>query len=212
MIDALNVRAIEAIILVAQEPVPSELLAQLLEMPLVEVEAVCVQLARSYEEAGHGFQLAKVAGGWRYQTHPDLSAWVERFLLEGQRARLSGAALETLAIIAYKQPISRMQIAAIRGVDPDAVMRTLQSRAYIMPVGRDPGPGQAVLWGTTTLFLEKLGLVSLDDLPPLASFVPDPEIVETLERTLRFGDAVTEDAGADQDGLGAADAAAADDD
>jgi segregation and condensation protein B len=189
MIDALNVRAIEAIILVAQEPVPSELLAQLLEMPLVEVEAVCVQLARTYEEAGHGFQLAKVAGGWRYQSHADVAAWVERFLLEGQRARLSGAALETLAIIAYKQPISRMQIAAIRGVDPDAVMRTLQSRAYITPVGKDPGPGQAVLWGTTTLFLEKLGLVSLDDLPPLASFVPDPEIVETLERTLRFGDA-----------------------
>lgn len=189
MIDAGNVRAIEAVIMVAQEPVPSELLAQLLEMPLVEVEAVCVQLARTYEEAGHGFQLAKIAGGWRFQTHPEMAPWVERFLLEGQRARLSGAALETLAIIAYKQPISRMQIAAIRGVDPDAVLRTLHSRAYIMPVGRDSGPGQAVMWGTTTLFLEKLGLVSLDDLPPLASFVPDPEIVETLERTLRFGDA-----------------------
>ena len=186
------VRAVEAILLVAQEPVPTDLIAQLVEMPSASIEEVCIRLAETYESAGHGFQIAKIAGGWRFQTHPDVAPYVERFILDGQRARLSGAALETLAIIAYKQPISRMQIASIRGVDPDAVMRTLNGRAYIAPVGRDDGPGQAVMWGTTPLFLEKLGIASLEDLPPLASFVPDASIVETLERTLRASASVEE--------------------
>jgi segregation and condensation protein B len=115
-----------------------------------------------------------------------LAPYVERFILDGQRARLSGAALETLAIIAYKQPISRLQIASIRGVDPDAVMRTLHGRGYIAPVARDSGPGQAVMWGTTQLFLEKLGLASLADMPPIATFVPDASLVEALEKTLRI--------------------------
>jgi segregation and condensation protein B len=179
------VRAIEAICLVAIEPVPVDLLAQLLELPVVTVERLCARLAAAYEEAGHGFQLTRVAGGYRYQTHPDLAPYVERFVLEGQSARLSAAALETLAIVAYKQPISRAQIAAIRGVDPDAVLRTLQSRGYIDQIGRDPGPGQALLWGTTTQFLERLGLDSLADLPPLAEFIPGAEVVEALEAGLR---------------------------
>ncbi|MFM8553276.1 MAG: SMC-Scp complex subunit ScpB [Acidimicrobiales bacterium] len=187
------VRAIEAIVMVAQEPVPSELLAQLVELPVTKVDEVCGQLADAYAEAGHGFTMAKVAGGWRFQTHADMAPYVERFILDGQRARLSGAALETLAIIAYKQPISRLQIASIRGVDPDAVMRTLHGRGYIAPTGRDEGPGQAVLWGTTDLFLEKLGIAAIGDLPPIASFVPDASIVETLERTLRID--ATVDAG-----------------
>ena len=178
-------RAIEAIIMVAEEPVPPNLLAQLLEMPVTEVEQACKQLADSYESEGRGFILVKVAGGYRYQSHPDLSPYVERFVLEGQSSRLSNAALETLAIIAYKQPISRAQAASIRGVDVEAVVRTLQSRGYIAPLGRDPGPGQAVLWGTTPLFLEKLGLDSLDDLPPLGDFVPGADVVEALETTLR---------------------------
>ena len=178
-------RAIEAIIMVAEEPVPPNLLAQLLEMPVTEVEQACKQLADSYESEGRGFILVKVAGGYRYQSHPDLSPYVERFVLEGQSSRLSNAALETLAIIAYKQPISRAQAASIRGVDVEAVVRTLQSRGYIAPIGRDPGPGQAVLWGTTPLFLEKLGLDSLDDLPPLGDFVPGADVVEALETTLR---------------------------
>lgn len=180
------VRAIEAIILVAQEPVPPELLAQLIEIPLATVETVCAGLAAAYEAAGHGFSLAKVAGGWRFQTHADMAPYVERYVLDGQRARLSGAALETLAIIAYKQPISRLQIASIRGVDPDAVMRTLHGRGYIAAIGRENGPGQAVMWGTTDLFLDKLGLASLEDLPPIASFVPDASLVEALEKTLRI--------------------------
>lgn len=185
-VTAETVRAVEAILLVAQEPVPSDLIAQLVEVPSATIEEVCGRLAETYEAAGHGFQIAKVAGGWRFQTHPDLAPYVERFILDGQRARLSGAALETLAIIAYKQPLSRLQIASIRGVDPDAVLRTLHGRGYIAPVARDSGPGQAVLWGTTQLFLEKLGLASLADMPPIASFVPDASLVEALEKTLRI--------------------------
>jgi segregation and condensation protein B len=126
------------------------------------------------------------AGGYRYQSRGDLAPYVERFILDGQRARLSGAALETLAIVAYKQPISRSQIASIRGVDPDGVLRTLQSRGYIDQVGRDPGPGQAVMWGTTPAFLEKLGINSINDLPSIVDFVPDAEVVEALEQGLRI--------------------------
>jgi len=185
-LDAETVRAIEAIILVAVEPVPSEQLAQLLEQPVIVIDRLCAELADAYAEAGHGFQLAKVAGGYRYQTHPDLSPYVERFLLDGQRARMSGAALETLAIIAYKQPLSRAQIGSIRGVDPDGVIRTLQARGYVTEVGRDNGPGQAILFGTTPSFLEKLGINSLRDLPPIAEFVPGAEVVEALEQGLRI--------------------------
>jgi len=185
-IDATIVRAFEAIVLVASDPVPVDLLAQILEIPAASVEALAASLGSAYDEAGHGFQLVRVAGGYRFQSHPDVAAYVERFVLDGQRARLSGAALETLAIVAYKQPISRAQIAAIRGVDPDAVLRTLQARGYVDQVGRDPGPGQAVMWGTTPAFLEKLGLDSVADLPPIVEFVPDAEVVEALEAGLRI--------------------------
>lgn len=180
-----TVRALEALVMVADEPLDPALLAQLLEISAEEVEARCAALARSYEEANRGFVLVRVAGGYRIQTHPDLAAYVERFVLEGQSGRLSAAALETLAIVAYKQPISRAQIAAIRGVNVDGVVRSLQQRGYIDEVGRDPGPGQATLFGTTPLFLEKLGLDSLDDLPPLGEFVPSADVVEALEQGLR---------------------------
>lgn len=185
-IDADLVRALEAIILVATDPVPVDLLAQILGHPEAVVESLCASLAAAYEEAGHGFQLVRVAGGFRYQSHPDVSVYVERFILDGQKARLSGAALETLAIVAYKQPISRAQIASIRGVDPDGVLRTLQGRGYIDQVGRDPGPGQAVMWGTTPAFLEKLGINSVNDLPPIVEFIPGADIVEALEVGLRI--------------------------
>jgi segregation and condensation protein B len=179
-------RAIESIVLVAHDPVPTELLAQLLEQPTVLIDRWCDELAAAYASDRHGFELVRVAGGVRYQTAPDLTPYVERFLLHDQRARLSGAALETLAIVAYKQPISRAQVAAIRGVDPDGVLRTLQARGYIDEVDRDPGPGQAILYGTTPTFLEKLGLDSLDDLPPIAEFIPDADVVEALEQGLRI--------------------------
>lgn len=179
-------RAIESMVLVAHEPVPPDLMAQLLEQPLVLVEQWCDELADEYLEQRRGFELVRVAGGYRYQSHPDLTPYVERFLLNEQRARLSGAALETLAIVAYKQPLSRAQIASIRGVDPDGVLRTLMARGYVGEVGRDSGPGQAILYGTTPVFLEKLGLNSLDDLPPIAGFIPGADVVEALEHGLRI--------------------------
>lgn len=178
-------RAIEAIVMVSDRPVEPHLLAQLLEIPPARVEEICDGLAASYDEQDRGFQLVRVAGGYRYQSHPDQAPYVEKFVLEGQSARLSAAALETLAIVAYKQPVSRAQVAAIRGVNADAVMRTLQSRGFITEVGRDPGPGQAGLYGTTPLLLEKLGLDRIEQLPALAQFVPGPEIMDALERSLR---------------------------
>jgi segregation and condensation protein B len=178
-------RAIEAVVMVAEMPVEPQLLAQLLEIPVARVAELCEELAAEYDASDRGFSLVQVAGGWRFQSHPDLAVYVERFVLEGQSARLSGAALETLAIVAYKQPVSRAQVAAIRGVNVDGVMRTLQQRGFIAEVGKDPGPGQAVLFGTTALFLERLGINSLDQLPQLSDFVPGADVVEALEAGLR---------------------------
>jgi len=183
-----HARAIEAILMVATEPVPAQLLAQLLEVPQATVEQVCRELAASLEAEGRGFQLVEVAGGYRFQSHPDQAPYVERFVLEGRHARLSAPAFETLAIVAYKQPVSRAQISAIRGVDVESVLRTLVARGYVEEVGRDPGPGTAVLYGTTRAFLERLALDSLADLPPLGEFVPGAEVVEALERGLRLSD------------------------
>ena len=178
-------RALEAIIMVADEPADPALLGQLVEMAPAAVEELLEQVAASYEQEARGFQLVKVAGGWRFQSHEDCSPYVERYVLSGQTSRLSAAALETLAIVAYKQPISRAQVAAIRGVNVDGVMRTLQQRGYIDESGRDPGPGQATLFGTTALFLERLGLNSLEELPSLGDFVPSADVVELLEHGLR---------------------------
>ncbi|MBW3649667.1 MAG: SMC-Scp complex subunit ScpB [Actinobacteria bacterium] len=174
--------------MVADEPLPPDLLAQVLEVPTTRVVEVCQELATRYQVDDRGFVLVRVAGGYRYQSHPDLAPYVERFVLEGQTSRLSAAALETLAIVAYKQPVSRAQVSAIRGVNVDGVLRTLQHRGYVVEVGRDPGPGQAVLYGTTPLFLERLGLDSLVDLPALGQFVPGQEVVEALEQGLRSDD------------------------
>jgi segregation and condensation protein B len=178
-------RAIEAILLVADEPIDPHVLAQVCEVSESEVVEICDELMAGYEVNDSGFVLQRVAGGYRYQTHPDLAAYVERFVLEGQSARLSAAAMETLAIVAYKQPISRAQVAAIRGVNVEGVMRTLQQRGLIDEVSRDSGPGQAVLFGTTTMFLERLGLDSTDDLPALGQFVPGADVFEALEQGLR---------------------------
>lgn len=178
-------RAIEAILMVAQEPVDPHLLAQLLEVAPARITELCDELAEAYATEDRGFVLVKVAGGYRFQSHADLAPYVERFVLEGQSARLSAAALETLAIVAYKQPISRAQVAAIRGVNVDGVMRTLQQRGYIDEVGRDRGPGQATLFGTTREFLERLGLDSLADLPPIAELFPSADVLEALDRGLR---------------------------
>lgn len=177
-------RAIESVLMVAQDPVDPHLLAQLLEVGPAQVEELCDELRLAYEAEERGFVLVKVAGGYRLQSHPDLAAYVERFVLEGQTARLSVAALETLAIVAYKQPLSRAQVSAIRGVNADGVLRTLQQRGYVTEVGRDPGPGQATLLGTTPELLERLGLDRIEDLPPIAELFPSPEVMETLEHGL----------------------------
>ncbi len=178
-------RAIEAVLLSAVEPVPDGLLAELLELPVDHVRAACEELASSYAAEGRGFVLAFVAGGWRYQTHPDMAPFVERFAMEGVSSRLSSAALETLAIVAYKQPVSRGQIAALRGVNVDGVVRLLHQRGYITAVGQAPGPGQPALYGTTPAFLEKLGLGSLADLPAVEELIPAADVIERLEEQLR---------------------------
>lgn len=181
-------RALEAIVLVAEEPISTNLLAQLTEVAAAEVYRRLVVLAEGYRQQRRGFQLVEVAGGWRYQSHPELAAYVERYVLDGQSSRLSAAALETLAIVAYKQPVSRAQVASIRGVNADGVMRTLQQRGLITEVARDPGPGLAAMYGTTRLFLERLGLNRIENLPPLGAFVPPGEVLEALEAGLRAGD------------------------
>ena len=180
--------ALEAILIVASDPVAPTVLAQLLEVSVETIEALCEYLADSYAQEERGFTITRVAGGFRYQTADAQAPYVERFVLEGQTTRLSTAALETLAIVAYKQPVSRAQIASIRGVNVDGVARTLQQRGYIKEVARDPGPGNAAMYGTTTLFLERIGIDSLKELPNLSDFVPDAEVAETLEAVLRGDD------------------------
>ncbi|HUY63093.1 MAG TPA: SMC-Scp complex subunit ScpB [Acidimicrobiales bacterium] len=178
-------RAIEAVLLSAVEPVPATLLAELLELPVERVQAACEELAAGYRDEGRGFVLTQIAGGYRFQTHPDMAPFVERFAMEGVSSRLSSAALETLAIVAYKQPVSRGQIAALRGVNVDGVVRLLHQRGYIVPVGQATGPGQPVLYGTTPAFLEKLGLAALEQLPPVEDLLPGGEVMEQLEARLR---------------------------
>jgi segregation and condensation protein B len=185
-----HARAIEAVVMASPEPVPPDLLAQLVEIPTTAVEEICDGLAAEYERDGRGFVLVRVAGGYRYQTHPDLSPYVERFVLEGQHARLSPAALETLAIVAYKQPIGRAQLSAIRGVNVDATLRTLVQRGYVEEVDHESTPGNPARFGTTSRFLERLGVNALSDLPALGDFVPEATIVEALERGLRVPDDV----------------------
>ncbi|HUC37481.1 MAG TPA: SMC-Scp complex subunit ScpB [Acidimicrobiales bacterium] len=182
-------RAVEAVVLCAVEPVAPALLAELLELPTERVEAICEELARGYEEQSRGFVLARVAGGYRYQTHPDMAPFVERFAMEGVSTRLSSAALETLAIVAYRQPVSRGQISALRGVNVDGVVRLLEQRGYITAVGQAPGPGLPVLYGTTPSFLEKLGIDNLSQLPRVEELLPGPEVMEQLEERLRPGGA-----------------------
>lgn len=191
--------AIEAVLMAATEPVEPADLAQLLEIPTVRVEALCSGLAADYARDGRGFVLARVAGGYRFQTHPDQAPYVERFVLEGQTARLSGPSLETLAIVAYKQPISRAQLSAIRGVNVEATLRTLVQRGYVEEIGHEPTLGSPALFGTTRQFLERLGIDSLADLPPLADFMPEAHVVEALERGLHVRDTDVEATLADDD-------------
>jgi segregation and condensation protein B len=164
-------KILEAILLVVDEPVPEGQLAQVMEAPRALVIETLEELAASYERDGRGFELRQVAGGWRLYTAPDCAPYVERFVLDGQQARLTQAALETLAVIAYRQPVSRQSVSAIRGVNVDGVVRTLLGRGLIAEAGEE-GPGGAHLYVTTPYFLERLGLRSLDELPNLAPLLP----------------------------------------
>lgn len=171
--------AIEAVLMVVDEPVTEESLADALGLGTDEVGAVLDELAQEYARGGRGFMLRRLGGGWRIYSRPEYAPVVERFLLGGQQARLTQAALETLAVIAYRQPISRARIGAIRGVNVDGVVRTLLARGMVAEAGQDPTAG-AVLYGTTDLFLQRMGLDSLDELPALAPYLPSAEVLEEL--------------------------------
>lgn len=173
--------------MVAEEAVPVELLAQVLEMAVTQVREVLEELAASYVREERGFCLREVAGGWRYFSHPDEAPYVEHFVRTEQTPRISAAALETLAIVAYRQPVSRAQLSAIRGVNCEGVLRNLIVRGLVEEVGRDSGPGQAVLYGTTVKFLEQMGMNDLKELPVLSEFAPEPGTAELVEVTLRGG-------------------------
>jgi segregation and condensation protein B len=170
--------SLEAILLVADEPVPVVVLAQVLERPRNEVAAELHDLAEEYKSGSRGFDLREIAGGWRYYTREDCAPLVERFVSDGQEVRLTQAALETLAVVAYRQPVSRARVSAVRGVNCDSVMRTLVLRGLVEETGTDAETG-ALLYRTTGYFLERLGLASLEDLPDLAPFLP--EDIEDIE-------------------------------
>jgi segregation and condensation protein B len=170
--------SLEAILLVADEPVPVVMLAQVLERPRNEVAAELRDLAAAYAAEDRGFELREIAGGWRYYTREDCAPLVERFVTDGQEVRLTQAALETLAVVAYRQPVSRARVSAVRGVNCDGVMRTLVLRGLTEEAGTDSETG-AILYRTTGYFLERLGLAGLQDLPDLAPFLP--ENIEDIE-------------------------------
>jgi segregation and condensation protein B len=172
--------AVEAVLFVAEAPVPLPQLAASVQRPLDEVTAAVDALATTLDDRGSGVELRRVAGGVRLYTRPVNAAWIESFLLDGQRSRLTQAALETLSVIAYRQPVTRARIAAIRGVSVDGVVRTLLTRGLIVEVGTDPETGGG-LYRTTDLFLEKMGLQSLDELPSLAPLLPELDGLDSDE-------------------------------
>ena len=166
--------ALEALLMVADQPLDVATLASAAGHPVDQVAATLTELADEYTEQGRGFELRNVAGGWRYYTREEYAAVVEAFVLEGQQARLTQAALETLAVVAYKQPVSRARVSAIRGVNVDGVMRTLLTRGLVEEAGQDESTG-AHLYRTTSYFLERIGVESIEELPELAPFLPTVE-------------------------------------
>lgn len=171
---------LEALLVVAIEPISAEELADIIEQDVEDVKNVLRALRDEYENYRRGFRLSELASGWVFQSSPDVAQWVTKFANRDVSHRMSSAALETLAIIAYRQPISRAQITALRGVNVDGVSRLLEQRGYIEEVGRAEGPGQPILYGTSELFLDRMGLSSLDDLPPIEQFMPPVETAQAL--------------------------------
>jgi len=178
--DASLEQRLEAMLTVALEPISAEELADVAEADAAEVTATLRTLRAQFADEKRGFQLAELASGWVMQSAPEVAEWVSRFANRDVSHRLSSAALETLAIIAYRQPISRAQITALRGVNVDGVVRLLEQRGYIEEVGRAQGPGQSILYGSTELFLDRLGLASLDELPPIEDFLVPVETAQEL--------------------------------
>jgi segregation and condensation protein B len=175
---------LEAVLMVADEPIPAVRLATVLALPTDEVERLLEALAAEYRGSDdgrpRGFELRRLSGGWRIYSAPAYADVVGRFVVDGQSARLTQAALETLAVVAYRQPVTRGQVSAVRGVNVDGVVRTLTARGLVAEVGTDPSSG-AVLYGTTGYFLERMGLESLDDLPPLAPYLPDIDTFDGVD-------------------------------
>ena len=171
--------AVEAVLMVVDEPVTTMALASVLEQPVADVEAALAELEAGYSEQRRGFTLRQVGGGWRMYSRHEYAPVVEKFVLDGQQARLTQASLETLAVIAYRQPVSRSRVAAVRGVNVDGVIRTLLTRGLIQEMGHD-AESTAILYGTTSYFLERLGLQSLDDLPALAPYLPEVDVLDEI--------------------------------
>jgi segregation and condensation protein B len=169
--------ALEAVLLVVDEPVDEVTLAQVVERPREEVNQILSDLAAEYDAAGRGFELRAVAGGWRLYTRASCAPYVERFVREGQSAKISQAALETLAVVAYRQPTTRSRIAAVRGVNVDAVMRTLVTRGLVAEVGVERESG-AILYATTDHFLDRIGLATLAELPEISDYLPDHTVLD----------------------------------
>jgi len=178
--------ALEALLLVVDAPTEDDALAAALDQPVARVRAALIVMAQRYAAEGRGIDLRRVGEGWRFYTRDTYSPFVERLLLGGQRAKLTRAALETLAVVAYRQPVTRARVAAVRGVNCDGVLRTLVTRGLVEEAGVD-GATQGTLFRTTELFLERLGLTSIDDLPPLAPLLPDVDAIDAIDAGLETG-------------------------
>ena len=201
--------SLEALLMVADQPLDVSTLASAAGHPVDAVTEALEGLAAEYAEQGRGFELRNVAGGWRYYTREEYAAVVEGFVLEGQQARLTQAALETLAVVAYKQPVSRARVSAIRGVNVDGVMRTLLTRGLVQEAGQD-GEHGAMLYRTTAYFLERIGVTSLDELPELAPYLPDMDDFED-ELALRDASSLGSSGTTEMAGTAAPEAAAGED-
>jgi segregation and condensation protein B len=191
--------ALEAVLMVADQPLDEHTLATAVGYPVPDVSEALASLAGEYDESRRGFELRNVAGGWRFYTREDFAPIVERFVLEGQQARLTQAALETLAVVAYKQPVSRSRVSAIRGVNVDGVVRTLLTRGLVEEAGTDGETG-AHLYRTTSYFLERIGVTSLEQLPELAPFVPDMDDLDLEETAHEVSRVAAPQVAADHDG------------
>ena len=180
--------ALEALLFVSDEPVSAARLARLLEAAPGDIESALAQLAQEYRDSARGFQLREVAGGWRFYTHPAYHDVIEQYVLSWDTRKLSQAALEALAVVAYHQPVTRAGVNAVRGVNSEGVIASLVEKGLVKEMGRDKNAGNAILYGTTRNFLEKFGLKDISELPPLAEFAPDTDTEHSIRDRLSAGE------------------------